>query len=156
MSLLAVPIIASLALFLVVIVTIFFFVMFRRYKEKMTLLDVQVQSDAFLINELQAQNNKMQHQLDAVTISSSNLSLEANQVSQQLEHRIKALQSQMLEQEQKLVQWQENQSQDKFYNRAFKLAAKGADVDEIIKECELPRAEVEMLLSVYQQRVRSQ
>ncbi|MBL0710789.1 MAG: DUF2802 domain-containing protein [Colwellia sp.] len=32
----------------------------------------------------------------------------------------------------------------------MKLAKKGAELDEIVKECELPRAEVEMLLSVYQ------
>jgi hypothetical protein len=35
------------------------------------------------------------------------------------------------------------------------LAEKGADIEEIISECELPRAEVEMLLAVYQQRLRT-
>lgn len=154
MSLLAVPIIAFLALFLVIIMSAFLFFYLRRSKEKMSLLDVQVQSDAFLIGELQAQNIKVQQQLAIIQENNETIALENNQVSQQLEHRIKILQNQVHEQEQKLNQWQENQSQDKFYSRAFKLAEKGADIDEIINECELPRAEVEMLLSVYQQRTR--
>jgi hypothetical protein len=52
-----------------------------------------------------------------------------------------------------LLQWQDSHGQDKFYNRAFKLAAKGASLEEIMNECELPRAEVEMLLSVHQSRL---
>lgn len=39
--------------------------------------------------------------------------------------------------------------QDKLYSRAYKLAALGAGIEEIMTECELPKAEVEMLLSVY-------
>lgn len=46
----------------------------------------------------------------------------------------------------------EQQPQDKLYSRASKLAALGADVEEIMRECELPRAEVEMLLSVYNKK----
>ena len=156
MSLLAVPIIATLALFFVVIISVVFFIAMRKYKVKLALLDVKVQSDTFLMNALQTQNIKIQQQLDVIQDNIDKNNLENSQVSKQLEHRIKTLQSQIVEQEQKLTHWQENQSQDKFYNRAFKLAGKGADIDEIIKECELPRAEVEMLLSVYQQRTRSQ
>lgn len=156
MSLLAVPIIATLALFLVITMSGAFFISTRKYKAKLALLDAKVQSDSFLVNELQAQSIKLQHQLENVLSTIDNNNLENNQVSKQLEHRIKTLQNQVADQEQKLIQWQENQSQDKFYTRAFKLAGKGADIDEIINECELPRAEVEMLLSVYQQRTRSQ
>ena len=154
MSLLSAPIIAALALFLVILTNILFFVYMNKSKEKMALLGVQVQSDAFLINELQAQSNRIKQQLDAVEKNNTKNTSENNQVSKQLEHRIKILQKQVGEQEQTMKQWQENQSQDKFYNRAFKLAAKGAGIDEIMNECELPRAEVEMLLSVYQQRTR--
>ena len=107
------------------------------------------------VNELQGQNAKIQQTLDGMLETYEQSSMENAQVSKQLEHRIKVLQQQFIEQQQALTQWQESQGQDKFYNRAFKLAAKGADIDEIISECELPRAEVEMLLSVYQQRTRS-
>jgi len=156
MSLLAVPIIAISALFLVFLMSTIFFIYLKKYKEKLALLDVQVQSTSFLMNELQIFNNKTQQQLDDMKLVSEQATIENSQVSSQLEHRINTLKHQVVEQEQQLTQWLENQGQDKFYNRAFKLAAKGADIEEIISECELPRAEVEMLLSVYQQRTRSQ
>jgi regulator of replication initiation timing len=155
MSLLAVPIIAVLALFLVLILSILGLISFNRVKTRIALLDLQVQSNNMQVNELQGQNAKIQQTLDGMLETYEQSSMENAQVSKQLEHRIKVLQQQFIEQQQALTQWQESQGQDKFYNRAFKLAAKGADIDEIISECELPRAEVEMLLSVYQQRTRS-
>lgn len=117
---------------------------------------MEVQGQALLLNELQVSNQKLQQDFDVMAESSSKLAAENAQVSQQLEHRIKKLQHQAIEQQQLFTQWQESQGQDKFYNRAFKLAEKGAGIEEIMSECELPQAEVEMLLSVYQQRIRSQ
>ena len=117
---------------------------------------MQMQSTCVLVNELQSSNEKWQQKIDVMAENSEQLAAENTQVSKQLAHRIKTLQQQTTEQQELITQWQESQGQDKFYNRAFKLAAKGADIEEIISECELPRAEVEMLLSVYQQRVRTQ
>ena len=155
MSLLAVPIIAVLALFLVLLTSTLLFVYLRKLKNKMEVLNVQMQSTSLIVNDLQMQNDKLQHEFDEMANYNKQLAAENEQVSKQLEHRIKGLQNQSIEQQQLLTQWQDTQGQDKFYNRAFKLAAKGADVEEIMSECELPRAEVEMLLSVYQQGVRS-
>jgi len=122
----------------------------------MALQDMQIQSANLMVNELQTLNEKLQQEFEAIKSASNKIAIESNQVSKQLEHRIKQLQHQVTEQQQLFAQWQDSQGQDKFYNRAFKLAEKGAGIDEIISECELPRAEVEMLLSVYQQRSRSQ
>lgn len=155
MTLLAVPIIAVLALFLVLISAIVFFIVINKLRARIAVLDLQIQSNAMQFNELQASNNKLQQTFDEMVEANEQTVIENNQVSKQLEHRIKQLQLQALEQQKALTQWQENQGQDKFYNRAFKLAAKGASIDEIITECELPRAEVEMLLSVYRQRAKS-
>jgi len=156
MSLLAVPIIAVSALFLVMLSICIFFVYLNKFKEKMALQDMQIQSANLMVNELQTLNEKLQQEFEAIKSASNKIAIESNQVSKQLEHRIKQLQHQVIEQQQLFAQWQDSQGQDKFYNRAFKLAEKGAGIDEIISECELPRAEVEMLLSVYQQRSRSQ
>jgi len=155
MSLLAVPIIAVLALFLVMLSTTIFFVYINKFKERVAVQDRQIQSTNLQVNELQLLNEKLQQEFEAMRDTSEKVALESNQVSKQLEHRIKKLQDQAIEQQQLLEQWQDSQGQDKFYNRAFKLAEKGAGIDEIISECELPRAEAEMLLSVYQQRNRS-
>jgi hypothetical protein len=155
MSLLAVPIIAVLALFLVLLSSTVLFVYLVKLNNRVVILNLQMQSTSLLVNDLQSGNKIFQQEFDAIVEESAQLAAENIQVSKQLEHRIKNLQQQAIEQKDLLAQWQENQGQDKFYNRAFKLAAKGADIEEIMSECELPRAEVEMLLSVYQQRTRS-
>ncbi len=155
MSLLAVPIIAVLSLFLVLLTSTLLFVYVSKLKNKMAVLNVQMQSTSLLLNDLQTLNNKLQQEFDEMASNNERLATENEQVSKQLEHRIKSLQHQSFEQQQLLTQWQDSQGQDKFYNRAFKLAEKGADIEEIMSECELPRAEVEMLISVYQQRARA-
>jgi hypothetical protein len=155
MSLLAVPIIAVLALFFVLCTSTVLFVYLTKLKSKMIILNMEVQGQSLLVNELQALNQKLQQEFDMLTANNDKQVAENEQISKQLEHRIKKLQQQAIEQNELFTQWQESQGQDKFYNRAFKLAEKGADIEEIISECELPRAEVEMLLAVYQQRLRT-
>ncbi|WP_462166538.1 DUF2802 domain-containing protein [Pseudoalteromonas sp. GB43] len=40
----------------------------------------------------------------------------------------------------------------KIYSRAVKMVELGADLEEIIRECELPRAEAELLMSLHKQK----
>ena len=47
---------------------------------------------------------------------------------------------------------QTQQPEDKLYSRALKLVKLGADVEEIIRECDIPRAEAEMLLAVHNKK----
>lgn len=57
------------------------------------------------------------------------------------------------EQNQELVQLQDAQKYDdpnaKIYSRAVKMVELGADLEEIMRECELPRAEAELLMSLH-------
>ncbi|WP_394192020.1 DUF2802 domain-containing protein [Pseudoalteromonas atlantica] len=57
---------------------------------------------------------------------------------------------------QELAQQQDAQKYDdpdaKIYSRAVKMVELGADIEEIIRECELPRAEAELLISLHQQK----
>ena len=152
MSLLAVPIIAVLALALVILVSIVFFYYLKSFREKIAMLTMQIQSTNLQVNELQSFNDKLHEDFEVSCKVNEKALRENYQVSQQLEHRIKRLQQKLAEQQHLFMQWQEAQGQDKFYSRAIKLAEKGADIDEIISECELPRAEVEMLLSIYKHR----
>jgi hypothetical protein len=152
MSLLAISIISGLALFLVVISGLVFSLWLFRLNQQSNDLTLKNQSADLLCSELQLANHELKSQLNAVQKVVNHQLLENTQVSKQLEHRIKQLQHQLATQQKALDSWQENQGQDKLYSRAFKLAEKGAGIDEIIVECELPRAEAEMLLSVYRQR----
>ncbi|MBH0056433.1 DUF2802 domain-containing protein [Pseudoalteromonas sp. SWXJZ94C] len=60
------------------------------------------------------------------------------------------------QQNQDLVQQQAAQKYDdpdaKIYSRAVKMVGLGADLDEVIRECELPRAEAELLFSLHKQK----
>ena len=42
--------------------------------------------------------------------------------------------------------------ENKLYSRAVKMVELGADVAEIMAECELPKAEAELLLSLHRHR----
>lgn len=60
------------------------------------------------------------------------------------------------EQHQELLQLQDAQKYDdpnaKIYSRAVKMVELGADIEEIIRECELPRAEADLLMSLHKQK----
>jgi len=58
--------------------------------------------------------------------------------------------SQELSQNQQELQYSDPDS--KMYSRAVKMVELGAQLDEVMKECELPRAEAELLLSLHQQK----
>lgn len=152
MSLLAVPIIAVTALLLVVVIGVVLYLQVHQQKKKIALMLSQLQANDMQLSEVQLANNQTQLEVNSLTKLIEQKDLENVQVSKQLEHRIKGLQGQLQEQQSLLAQAQQNDSQDKFYTRGFKLAEKGAGIEEIMQECELPRAEVEMLLSIYKQR----
>ena len=109
MSLLAVPIISVLALFLVVLSSTVFYLFLTKLKRKLSMLDMQMQSTVLLVNELQSINSKLQQELDSLATDTEQFAIENRQVSKQLEHRIKNLTLQASEQQQLLTQWQENQ-----------------------------------------------
>ncbi|MBQ4831760.1 DUF2802 domain-containing protein [Pseudoalteromonas sp. MMG010] len=55
-----------------------------------------------------------------------------------------------------LLQNQEAQKYEdpdaKIYSRAVKMVELGADLEEVIRECELPRAEAELLMTLHRQK----
>lgn len=154
MSMLAIPIIAVLALALSLICMIIILVIANRYKVKIAVVESQFQAAELLIVNLQSAHEELQLKCDNLLTTHEQSSLENIQISKQLEHRIKTLQNNITEQQVAMEQLQVDQGEDKFYSRAIKLAKKGAELDEIISECELPRAEAEMLLSVYQRKIQ--
>jgi len=64
----------------------------------------------------------------------------------------------LLQQLQQLQEQQQalslNDPDSKIYSRAMKMVELGADLDEIIRECELPQAEAELLYNLHQQKQR--
>ncbi|WP_114325216.1 DUF2802 domain-containing protein [Candidatus Colwellia aromaticivorans] len=155
MSLLAVPIIAVVALVASVLSLVVIFILSVRHKAQLTLLTSQYQAQELILNNIQRTNEKLHFDIDKLQQQYEQIMIENTQVSKQLEHRIKILQTQIDNQHDVISQLQTDQGDNKFYTRAIKLAKKGANIDEIVTECELPYAEVEMLISVYQKKTSS-
>ena len=152
MSLLAVPIIAVIALIMSILCLVIIFMLITRHKTAMAVFTSQLQAQELFVNNIQIANDQLTSSVNKLSSQYNNALTESTLVSKQLEHRIKALQTQFNTQQEFIAQLQNEQGDDKFYSRAIKLAKKGADIDEIVAECELPHAEVEMLISVYQKK----
>ncbi len=152
MSLLAVPIIAVIALTTSLLCFIVIFAFYTRQRATLAVYDSQFQAQELLVNNLQLSTDDIGLTLHNLSIQHEKYLTENTLVSKQLEHRIKTLQSQLSSQQDVILQLQTDQGNDKFYSRAIKLAKRGADIEEIVAECELPHAEVEMLISVYQNK----
>jgi len=154
MSLLAVPIIAIIALLISVLCLVIIFVLLTRHRTKFAVYESQSQTHELLVNNLQSANDNLNLAVHDLSIQQEKSLTENTLVSKQLEHRIKTLQSQVSSQQDLISQLQTDQGEDKFYSRAIKLAKIGAGIEEIVTECELPHAEVEMLISVYQKKTQ--
>jgi hypothetical protein len=59
---------------------------------------------------------------------------------------ITAIQSTQVKQDQLASQ----DPQSRFYNQAAKLVAGGASIEEVMRECDIPKAEAELLFSLHQ------
>ncbi len=120
-------------------------------KQKATLSSIQDKQNVqdSLFNQQTQSLASLEQSYQQLSEQESEHFSENNQVSKQLEHRIATLKQQLAQLEEKLLSIEHQTPEDKFYARALKLAQKGADVEEIVQECEIPRAEAEMLLSVH-------
>lgn len=102
-------------------------------------------------NEIDAQLQQFKDSSEQITILRSEVS--------ELRTGLLSIGKRVLEveqQNQELIQQQAAQKYDdpdaKMYSRAVKMVELGADLDEVIRECELPRAEAELLFSLHKQK----
>ncbi|MEW6989395.1 DUF2802 domain-containing protein [Colwelliaceae bacterium 6441] len=140
--------------FIVIFIT--FYIILRITNKKINdrcgLLETQIESYEFIINELKL---SVQHQQENISDKEKELSkwqLEHQQISQQLEHRIKVLQEKLAATNELVSQMQQQQPEDKLYSRAQKMVKLGADVEELVRECDLPYAEAEILIAMHHKK----
>lgn len=100
-------------------------------------------ADAQLIEELKRQNTILRSEV---------AEMRSGLVS--LNKRIKVAESnaEQLARQQSEMQYEDPDA--RLYSRAVKMVELGADIEEIIRECELPRAEAELLLTLHKQKSR--
>ena len=63
--------------------------------------------------------------------------------------RVIELEKRLHQQSERIEESTQQDPQSKLYTRAMKMVALGAGVDELIKECELPKAEAELLIRLH-------
>lgn len=124
----------------------------KKNNARFNALETQIESYEFIINELKI--SMQQQQADFVNKDKTlqTWQLEHQQISQQLEHRIKVLQDKLSLSSEIIAQIQQQQPEDKLYSRAQKMVKLGADVDELVRECDLPHAEAEILIAMHKQK----
>ena len=144
--------ISLIAFAVVMLVAMLLLALKNRFSQQITTLQQKLENQAVQLVELQTLLAQSQSQLDANQQHYIDSQTENEQVSKQLEHRIKVTQDQLTSQIQSLEQQLHQQPEDKLYTRAQKLVELGADIAEIMRECDIPRAEAEMLLAVHRQK----
>ena len=145
-------VISLVALFLVMLVALLLLALKNRLSSQISELNKISQSQAVTLLELQSLLSETQQKLAESQQLCAESQRENEQVSKQLEHRIKTNQEHLNTQLQTVEQLLHQQPEDKLYSRAQKLVELGADIEEIMRECDIPQPEAEMLLAVHRQQ----
>jgi len=139
----------------IAIVIVLFVVQFiynSKLKTNLDALKNQLESNELVIDEFKLTLINQQKSYDKNKKQLEVWQLEHQQISQQLEHRIKLLQEKVVNQQGLIEQNQSQQPEDKLYSRAQKMVMLGADVAELVAECDLPTAEAEMLVALHNRK----
>lgn len=146
--------ISLIAFAIVMLVAMLLLALKNRFSRQIEELQQKLQNQEIQLVELQTLLADSKSQLDDNLQYCQESQRENEQVSKQLEHRIKVTQEQFNSQVEVIDKLLHQQPEDKLYTRAQKLVELGADIAEIMQECDIPKAEAEMLLAVHRQRVK--
>ena len=152
MTLAQIALLAVLTLIISISFALVLFFLQRNSNKKIGLLTTQVETNEIILNGVQSVLADQQKLIEKESGKFATQGLETAQVIKQMEYRFKMLQEQMISQKESLEQYQNQEPEDKLYTRALKLVELGADIDEIMKSCDIPRAEAEMLMAVHQKK----
>jgi len=108
-----------------------------------------VETNHHLISDLQQQLALLEQSFSGQVDEVKQQLIEEEQVSKHLELRIKSLQEKLQQQSEQLQQIQSQAPENRLYTRAQKMVALGADVEELMQACELPRAEAELIVAMH-------
>lgn len=100
----------------------------------------QVEALKLLFKEQQRQIGNLKTELHELRCGALGVGTRVEQVEGKLAEAIER---------QDELQSQHQDPQSRLYSHAMKLVERGAGVDEIVRECDLPRAEAELLVSLH-------
>lgn len=117
----------------------------RRVAGQLSVLEKRLEHSA-----QQQENSKLEvEEMRAGIIGVGQRVLQLDGALGQLNNQVSAALQELADKQQAL---ELTEPESKIYSRAMKMVQLGADLDEIIRECELPRAEAELLFNLHQQK----
>lgn len=143
------PSIIVMLIILVVLVFAITLLYILRLNKKLAALEEQCSNYAIAIDNQQLTELQQHQSFAEFQQEYQVLMLENEQVTKQLDVRTKHLQNKISSLEEALEKLKHEQPEDKLYRRAMKMVELGADIDEIIAECDLPRAEAQLLVDLH-------
>ena len=120
------------------VIVVILFVLIRRNTVKHALLQMEYE-------KLQQQSTLFKQHMMKVEERLNELSSGSLGMGDRLEQVTQNVQSLVERQE----QFDNSEPESRLYSKANKMAAKGATVEELMHDCELPRAEAELLVSLH-------
>lgn len=104
--------------------------------------------------------NKLKYELQLSLENGQNLNHKLSQLedeiyelqtgNQAIGRKVKEISLELASLDSKQQKLSEQDPQSRFYQNGAKLIASGASLEEVMKECDLPRAEAELLFSIHQ------
>jgi len=133
------PILLSLIALIVSIVCLTFLILlFKRYN---TQLETLV-SEHNLLSELSKKVNNLNEALHEIRSGNYGVGSRVKELVQQVDNLQSAQQSLV----EKLV---EQDPQSRFYSKGAKLISQGASLEDVMRECDMPAAEAELLFNLH-------
>ena len=123
-----------------------------RLQKRLDRCQPQLECNELMLDQLNTRLNSQELLVKQENERSAEAQREQQQVGRQLEHRIKVVQEQLKSHQQQIAQNHLQQPEDKLYSRAQKMVLLGADVNELMVECDLPKAEAEMLVALHNKK----
>lgn len=112
-----------------------------------------------LVLYLQKQLSKLRNKVEALTVLVKEGDRQREAFKRELQElrsgtigvgrRVIELEKRLYQQSERIEETTLQDPQAKLYTRAMKMVGLGAGVDELIKECELPKAEAELLIRLH-------
>ncbi|MBT1443022.1 DUF2802 domain-containing protein [Shewanella sp. JM162201] len=115
-----------------------------------------------LVLYLQKQLGNLRSKVEALTLLAKESDKQRDSLKRELQElrsgtigvgkRVLELEKKLLKQDARIDETLEQEPQARLYSRAMKMVSLGAGIDELMRECELPRAEAELLLRLHAKR----
>lgn len=112
-----------------------------------------------LVLYLQKQLSKLRNKVEALTVLVKEGDRQRESFKRELQElrsgtigvgrRVIEIDKRLQQQSERIEESTQQDPQAKLYTRAMKMVALGAGVEELIKECELPKAEAELLIRLH-------